>query len=131
MTVGLNPCPLTPDPRIRIAVPLITVPFEALIDVFNAWATGGPPRLLPPHTKSYLTDPPPPGAYNGKRVLSLHGELDQMIPPEFGYAAWKGIAPQLEVAEMWVQERRGHVVSEEMVRRTAEWFWVHGLAEAV
>lgn len=54
-----------------------------------------------------------------------------MIPPEFGDEAWKAIAPQLAAGERWWHERRGHVISEEMVQKTAQWFWLHGLTEAV
>lgn len=99
--------------------------------MFNNWAKGGPPRLLPAATVKYLCSPAPPGVYQGKKILSLHGELDQMIPPEFGDEAWKAIAPQLAAGERWWHERRGHVISEEMVQKTAQWFWLHGLTEAV
>lgn len=127
---------LTPDPRIRIGAPIIGLPFEAFGAYLGARAVSqglkwGPPTY--PTSLVPLIQAPPLGeGYVGKKICSIHGGLDELVPYRFGkekIAAVQAAAPRGDV-DVFVQEGRGHVCTPEMLCRASEWFWRWGLSEA-
>lgn len=127
---------LRADPRIRIAAPIIGLPFEAFGPYLGARAEAAglkfEPPTFPASMKEYIESPTPEGAYKGKKILSIHGELDELVPYRFGKEVIAGIqarAPAGDV-EVFVQKGRGHVCTPEMLARASEWFWRWGLSEA-
>jgi predicted esterase len=74
--------------------------------------------------------PAPPNAYAGKKILSIHGAEDELVPYRHGrakIAEVQAAAPAGEV-DVYVQDGRGHVCTPEMLRRASEWFWRWGLS---
>lgn len=128
---------LREDPRVRIGVPIITVPGEALGNLLTTRSrrndtlgksSGKAAAHYPTATREYYEAAPRPDVYDGKKILALCGQLDRMLPPKFGDAAFKDIQARVgSDCQMWVQEDRGHVVSPEMVQRAAEWFYRWGV----
>jgi len=122
------------DPRVRVLVPIIGLPFDAFEPYLGARAvdhglTWGPPTF-PPSLVPYVRAPEPSDAYKGKKILSIHGELDELVAYRFGkdkIAEIQRNAPAGDV-EVFVQEQRGHVCTPEMIKLTAEWFWRWGLS---
>jgi hypothetical protein len=121
---------LTPDPRITIGVPIISIPSEALGGLLTArvkkLAAQGLDTYYPPAVRDYYESRPAASAYAGKKILAIYGKEDRMLPPRFGQAALDTIAARavdpLDVSQ-FVQDNKGHVVSREMVGHAAEWFW--------
>lgn len=127
---------LRTDSRIRVAAPIIGLPFEAFGPYLGARAEAGglpfKPPTFPDSMRSYIESPTSEGAYEGKKILSIHGSLDELVPYRFGKDIIKGLidkAPDGEV-EVFVQDGKGHVCTPEMLRRASEWFWRWGLSEA-
>jgi hypothetical protein len=123
------------DAALRIAVPIIGLPVDAFAAYLGARAEamGIPftPPTYPPSILGYIAAPEPAHAYTGKKILSIHGELDELVPYRFGQekiAQIQSAAPPGHV-DVFVQEQRGHVCTPEMVQRAAEWFWRWGLTE--
>lgn len=79
-----------------------------------------------------VTAPAPEPGYADKKILSIHGALDELVPYRLGkdkIAKIQAGARPGDV-EVYVQEGRGHVCTPEMLRRASEWFWRWGLSEA-
>lgn len=94
----------------------------ALMDRQMAF-TPGPPSYYPESVRKWYETVVPASQYAGKKILALHGALDQIIPPDLNQPRIdeiKAACPPGEV-EFWVQEGRGHVISPEMVAKAAEW----------
>lgn len=126
---------LRADPRIRIAAPIIGLPFEAYGAYLGARAeNSGLPFKAPTYPDSlrgYIESPTPEGAYKGKKILTIHGEVDELVPYRFGekiIADIQRVAPEGEV-EVFVQEGKGHECTAEMLVRASEWFWRWGLSK--
>jgi dienelactone hydrolase len=126
---------LRDDPTIRVAVPIIGLPVDAFAPYLGARAEAHglafTAPTLPPSLVPFLSIPEPEDAYSGKKILSIHGELDELVPYRFGkdkIAQIQKDAPEGYV-EVFVESGFGHVCTPEMVRRTAEWFWRWGLSE--
>lgn len=124
--------PLTPDPRVRIAVPIISVPADALKNVhtarFKAEGTLGTDKMYYPRaTRAFYEDVTPKGTYKDKMILALCGGVDEVVPPAFGAEEWEGVKKEAKAAEQWIQAGRGHICTPEMVGRAAEWFVRWGL----
>lgn len=120
---------LREDPRIRIGVPIISIPSEAQGEMLIK-RVGKVETYFPPAVKKYFFEKSG-DVYRGKKILSIHGELDMLIEPKACLDAWDMIRAQGGEGEMerFVQEERGHVVTPEMVAKAAEWFWRWGLTE--
>lgn len=84
---------------------------------------------VPKDTLTWFNTPCEEGAYVGKKILALHGGVDQIMPFKLGAEKYPQIRKEA-VSEVYVDENFGHVVTREMVRRTAEWMWRWGLTEA-
>jgi len=114
------------EPRVSISIPIIGLPFEAFARYLGARAEkmglAFAPPLYPPSLKPIFDDPVPPDAYRGKKILSLHGEVDTLVPIALGRAELDRIAQNDDV-EVWAQPGAGHVVTVEMMDKAAEWIW--------
>ncbi|BEI85789.1 hypothetical protein CcaverHIS002_0600760 [Cutaneotrichosporon cavernicola] len=105
---------LREDPRITIAAPIIGLPFEAFATYLGARAvqsglSWGPPTY-PKSLVPLISAPAQPNAYQGKKILSIHGAEDQLVSYRYGSAKIAEIqsaAPAGDV-EVFVQEGRGH-----------------------
>lgn len=118
------------DPRISIGVPIISIPSEALGTLLTKrvpkLAAQGIMTHYPQSVAAYYQSRPPPDAYANKKILAIHGEEDRMLPTRIGQEAFDVIAARaVEPAHVaqFIQERKGHVVSREMVGRLGEWLW--------
>lgn len=122
---------LREDDRIRIGVPICSLPSETLgRKLLNReLPPNSPPSHVPPVVERFFNTPSPPGTYAGKCILAIHGGLDAVLPWTLGDDRWLEIAQEAKAAERYVQPDAGHIVSQEMVRRTAEWLWRYGLTE--
>jgi len=67
----------------------------------------------------------PEGCYRDKKILSIHGEKDTLVPIAQGREDIQAVVDGAEKGEVvvWEQEGAGHVVTVEMVKKTAEWIW--------
>ncbi|GMK56131.1 hypothetical protein CspeluHIS016_0211870 [Cutaneotrichosporon spelunceum] len=125
---------LREDPRIRIAAPIIGLPFESFGTYLGARAvqmglSWGPPTY-PDSLVPLITARAAPDAYKNKKILTLHGAQDELVPYRHGRAKIAEIqdaAPAGDV-EVFVQEGKGHVCTPEMLRAASEWFWRWGLS---
>lgn len=122
------------DPRIRIAVPICSIPSETLhrrIMKREAAASGAGLPIPAAVERFFFDSPPVYPTYADKYVLALHGGLDNVMSYAIGDDKWHEIAGVAVAADRYIQPDTGHIVSEEMVRRTAEWMWRYGFTEAV
>lgn len=130
----------TAEPRIRTAVPIIGLPFPSLEPCLRARAEGlgltwGPP-LFPPSLASLLTSPRPEGVFRGKRILTIHGGSDKLVPYAVGAEEIESIKREVEVGgeggkvSVQVMEGLGHVVTPDMVKMAAEWIWANCLTRS-
>jgi len=127
------------EPRVNISIPIIGLPFEAFARYLGARAEqmgfAFEPPIYPPSLQPLFNDPVKPDAYTGKKILSIHGELDRLVPMAQGRAELDKIAAENKDVEVWAQPGAGHVVSVEMMDRTAEWIWrwamSHDATEAI
>ncbi len=123
------------EPRINIAIPIIGLPFEAFTRYLSARAESlgfsFTPPIYPPSLRPVLEAPVSDRAYYGKKILSIHGERDTLVPYSQGKVDIDEVLRRAMKGEMevWVQEGAGHVVTVEMVRKTAEWVWRWALSE--
>ena len=136
--------PTRAEPRVKIAIPILGLPFEAFHSYVTARAVAaglppGPPTY-PTSLHGLLETPVPPGAYKGKKILSIHGEDDELVPycqgeeeinammdqvegPKLWTVEDAGIAYKKGDIEIWTYPETGHMVTVEMVMQTAEWIW--------
>lgn len=128
-----------PDPRIRVGVPLIGLPPTSLKACMSSRAErlglkAGPP-LFPPSLSHLLTSSRPSGSYLGKRILSIHGADDTLVPYAMGQEDIRQIEEEVRVAGgggkvlVKVIEGQGHVVTPDMVKMTAEFIWANCLTQ--
>lgn len=126
------------DPSVRIAVPIIAVPPDSLIHVhtprFVADKTIGTDKMYyPKAAREFYESKSPKGAYSGKKIYALHGEIDEVVPYRAGQKDWEeNVVPECGRGntEQWIQKGRGHIITPEMVERTAGWFYKWGVAQA-
>lgn len=99
--------------------------------LYRRWLKDGDTSKLPPATRRfYDTSPAKLGTYAGKKILSVHGGQDEILPYRVAQSAWEAVAAGAEHAARYVEEDKGHVVTAGMVIKAAEWFWYFGLTEA-
>ncbi|WVW79583.1 hypothetical protein I302_101552 [Kwoniella bestiolae CBS 10118] len=127
---------LQEEPRIRIGIPIIGLPFESFPKYMGPRAESlnipFTPPTYPPSLLPLLEGDVDHSNYKGKKILTIHGGHDKLVPLDKGQ---KDIEEILRVvnaseggkAEIYVDDETGHAVSREMVRRTAEWVWEFGL----
>jgi hypothetical protein len=116
---------LRSDPRIQLGVCFSTAPPERLgTGIVAAFDRGDFP--LPRATVNFFRLHTPPGAFHGKHILAVHGREDRVIRFAAGQERWEEIKAECERgghAEDFVQEGKGHVISEEMVAQAAAFIW--------
>lgn len=115
-----------------MAIPIIGLPATALHKYLRARAESyglewGPPTY-PPALRAVLETnlPPAPSTYKGKKILSLHGGADTLVPYAQGKEDIDSAVASAEIpgdVEVFVEDGFGHAVTETMVRKTAEWIW--------
>ncbi|WWC72906.1 uncharacterized protein I206_106870 [Kwoniella pini CBS 10737] len=127
---------LREEPRIKIGIPIIGLPFESFPKYMKPRAEGlgipFTPPTYPPSLTPLLEDDVDHHKYKGKKILTIHGGHDKLVPLDKGR---EDIDIVLKVAnesegrgEIWIDENTGHAVSKEMVEKTAEWIWEYGLS---
>ncbi|KAL7421065.1 hypothetical protein Q5752_003949 [Cryptotrichosporon argae] len=118
---------LRDDPHINIGIPIIGLPFTSFTKYLSARATsmgfGGGPPLFPAALRDQVDAPSPAAAYRGKKILSLHGGADTLVPYAKGKDDLDAIVAANENVDVWVQDGIGHACTTDMVRRAAEWVW--------
>lgn len=68
--------------------------------------------------------------------MSIHGASDELVPYDQGEQQIEAIKRQITegkqggVMEIWLKEGAGHVVTTDMVEKTAEWVWRHALSQS-
>jgi len=71
------------------------------------------------------------GKFGEKRILTIHGGDDRLVPYDQGEEDIKRIQNEVEegggVMTVKVMDGLGHVVTVEMVKMTAEWIWKYCL----
>jgi len=127
------------EPRIDIAIPIIGLPWPSFPVYLKARALSMgldfAPPLYPPALRQILETPPPAGCFDGKKILSIHGASDTLVPFDQGAAHIAEIQRQVEsggkggVMEVWKKPGVGHAVTPDMLERTGEWVWRHALSE--
>ncbi|GAA5895487.1 hypothetical protein JCM8208_005246 [Rhodotorula glutinis] len=134
---------LAHDPRISLGVPIIGSPSTHTLLSHRASTLpppAGPLPLSPPYFPASLValfareDPAkvPLATWDGKRVLVLSGEEDQLV--NYVHGGSEAFVGRLESeakgckVEAWVQPKTGHACTPEMIERTCEFIVREGLA---
>jgi predicted esterase len=82
------------------------------------------PPIIPPTAAALLDLPVAPERYAGKKILSVHGADDALVPYARGKVDLDAIQQEVgEGMEVWLVEGVGHRLTEEMTTRVAEWVW--------
>ncbi|BGP57165.1 hypothetical protein JCM8202_005397 [Rhodotorula sphaerocarpa] len=134
---------LAHDPRITLGVPIIGSPSTHALLAHRAQnlpAPAGPIPLAAPYFPQSLLaafdrlDPASPSLslerWRGKRILVLSGEEDQLV--NFVHGKSGEFVEKLKGVEgchveAWVQPKAGHACTVEMMDRTCDFVWKHGL----
>ncbi|KAK1922696.1 Alpha/Beta hydrolase protein [Papiliotrema laurentii] len=119
------------EPRINIAIPIIGLPWDVFRIYLQARAESMglafSPPLYPPALRPILESTRPDGCYKRKKILSIHGSIDNLVPYDKGERQIKQAQREAKESggemEIYVQEGAGHVVTPEMIEKTAEWVW--------
>lgn len=127
---------LVDDARVRVAVPIASVPSDGLhklqIGKFVPEGALGTDVHYPPETQRFYMTPAPPGAYVGKKILAINGDVDDLCPPHLAEPEWERVVREAGPASavQYVAEGVGHIVTPVMVRKAAEWFYRWGVRGA-
>ncbi|EJT50316.1 hypothetical protein A1Q1_00421 [Trichosporon asahii var. asahii CBS 2479] len=125
---------LRSDPRVRVGVPIISIPPERLGTLLTIASEregllGTKEKPHPRGVREGYAEPTAPGAYRGKKILCLYGSADAMVPYALGKNKLREIMQENRGdVQFWIQPDMGHVCSQEMVKKAADWFWEYGLA---
>jgi predicted esterase len=119
-------------------VPIIAVPGDSLVNVhtarFKAEGILGTDKMYyPKATREFYEAKSPQGVYRGKKILALHGAIDQVVPPDLGADDWfNQVVAEAgpDNTERDIQAGMGHICTPEMVGKAAEWFYRWGVARA-
>ncbi|GAA6062521.1 hypothetical protein JCM10212_001571 [Sporobolomyces blumeae] len=133
------------DPRISLGIPIIGSPstLTLLSDRAQSLAPclGGPLPVSGPFFPSTFVslldrvDPsnlPIESTWKGKKVLVLSGQDDELVPFEKGgtsaFVERLRTEAGLDRLDVWVQPNTGHACTPEMMARSTEFVWKHGLS---
>lgn len=121
--------------QIRLGVPICSTPSESLGNLLRAEVLppGAQPVVQPPEvvhyfSRSHREEPRHWERYAGKKVLAVHGQLDNVMPFRLGAESWAQLTQHTAAAERYEEPGRGHVCSPPMVRRAAQFIWDHAVA---
>ncbi|KIR40410.1 hypothetical protein I307_01964 [Cryptococcus deuterogattii 99/473] len=132
------------DPRVQIGIPIIGLPFESFPVYLRARALSQglkwEPPVYPPSLKSFIEPIRNPveeqQKYGGKKILSMHGKEDRLVPYGKGERDLRQIEKWVEedkgkggVCAIDVQDNVGHVCSIQMLKKAVEWTWIPELPE--
>ncbi|KLT41821.1 hypothetical protein CC85DRAFT_246861 [Cutaneotrichosporon oleaginosum] len=121
---------LRDDPRIRIGAPIVSIPPEFLAGIltrrFRVPPPDDPDNIIPSAVRAAFEMKAPPGSYRNKKILSVHGAIDETIPVRLAKDEFARIRGETDTLEVFVQDGMGHVVTPEMVSQVAKWFWRWG-----
>ncbi|ADV23076.1 hypothetical protein CNBF2720 [Cryptococcus gattii WM276] len=130
------------DPRVQIGIPIIGLPFESFPVYLRARALSQglkwEPPVYPPSLKSFIEPVRNPveeqQKYSGKKILSMHGKEDRLVPYGKGERDLRQIEKWVEedkskggVCAIDVQDNVGHVCSIQMLKKAVEWTWMYAL----
>lgn len=110
---------------------MITIPSEALEE--NLLERAGQMQvkelIYPPGVQNHLQERPATGAYRNKKILSMHGGLDFLMPVQRCIPIVDRIRADSYPGhvDLYIDPEVGHKVSQNMVKRAAEWCWRWGL----
>lgn len=80
--------------------------------------------LVPPSIRKFTEVPVEAERYVGKKILSIHGAADKLVPIQQGRKDLDEIQATIgDGLEVWIVDGVGHAVTAEMVKRTGEWVW--------
>ncbi|WVQ93019.1 hypothetical protein IAU59_000082 [Kwoniella sp. CBS 9459] len=125
------------EPRIKIGIPIIGLPFESFPKYMGPRAESlsipFKAPTYPPSLRPLLEGEVDHSSYRGKKILTLHGARDKLVPLDKGLVDIEEVLRVVNgseggKAELWSQDNAGHVCSDEMLRRTADWIWTYGLS---
>jgi hypothetical protein len=122
---------LREDPRVRVGVPIASVPPETLA----MFITGSgseydiPVEGTAAAVRDYFSTQTLPSDFTGKHILSLHGGADPIMGLNRMQDTLTRIGAYADHFEIYAEPGIGHQVTPEMVRRTAAWFWRFGMCE--
>lgn len=125
---------LRSDPRVRVGVPIISIPPERLGTLLSIASEregllGTEKKPYPEGVRNAYDVPTPKGAYRGKKILCLYGSADAMVPYALGKNKLREIMQENRGdVQFWIEPDMGHVCSQEMVKRAADWFYTYGLS---
>jgi predicted esterase len=86
--------------------------------------------LVPPSIRKFTEVPVEAERYAGKKILSIHGASDELVPVRRGQEDLMAIQEVAkEGMELWIVDGVGHAVTADMVKRTGEWVWRWALSE--
>ncbi|KAL1409370.1 hypothetical protein Q8F55_003352 [Vanrija albida] len=126
---------LREEPRVRIAVPIISMSPEALGPnlVFRASQYGLDDPVYTAQVRRYLETPSVPGVYKGKKILSIHGGKDDLLPLDKSQPYLDVVIRENQANEVmiWVDPEAGHKISPAMVTKSAWWLWKWGFSKPV
>ena len=114
---------------------MIALPFPSLVKNIGARAIQGglafAPPIYPPSLRSLLEADTDFNALAGKKILSMHGAVDPLVPYADGQKDIEDVKRVMQNGdvEVWVEEGQGHVLTPVMVKKTAEWIWRWGLSD--
>lgn len=125
---------LRESPQIRLGVPICSTPSESLGNLLRAeqLPPGAPEVTQPPEVVHYFSmshhEPRHWERYAGKKILAIHGQLDNVMPFRLGAENWAKLTQHTAVSERYEEAGRGHVCSPPMVKRAAQFIWDHSVA---
>jgi predicted esterase len=90
------------------------------------------PPLFPPSLQSFFGNARKEGVWAGKRILTIHGGEDTLVPYAIGREEIYRVKQEVESDDQGqlrveVMPGLGHVVTIDMVKMTAEWIWKYCL----
>lgn len=90
------------------------------------------PPLSPPSLVQFFEQARKEGVWAGKRILTIHGGNDTLVPYPVGKEELDRIKREVESGgngqmRVEVMPGLGHVVTTDMVKMTAEWVWKYCL----
>jgi hypothetical protein len=115
---------------------MIGVPFESFSTYLGARAVSMSipfqPPTYPNSLKSIIDPEVDLAVYRGKKILSLHGGDDKLVPYAQGEKRIKEIQAEVNSSggamEVTIEQGVGHAISVTMVKQLAEWVWRWALA---